>query len=164
MTEKPGALPLSRRNVLALVTFGIIGIIALAVLMFSAGVAIIGVARFAYRSVYGNAAAGYLESGLLFSIVAALSGAVSWYCKRLIDGDTLPGAPAAGTSAVRRIYSYVAAALGVAVLIVAMANLVLDATTSLRAQQLYLEAIVVDGIFAVVGLTIAALHLVGRRR
>lgn len=152
-----GALPVRRRSNVYVVA--IVGIIAVAVVMVLASIALNHVARFVYRLIaHSPAPAGYVEGILVFTALTAIFGAISWYCRRVVEGEAFRGGSAAGTMAIPRMYDYVAAALGLAVLAVAMVLIVQDSVASVQAQRIYLEAIVVNGIFAVVGLTVFASH------
>lgn len=153
----PGALPVRRRSNVYVVA--VVGIIAVAGVMVLASIALNHVARFVYRLIaHSPAPAGYIEGILVFTALAATSGAISWYCRRVVEGEASRGGSAAGTLAIPRMYDHVAAALGLAVFALAIVLLVQDSVASVQAQRIYIEAIVVNGIFAGVGLTVFASH------
>lgn len=140
-------------------------IAAAALLMLSAIMAINALARLVYHVfVYGNLildlpprllgpAPGYLQAFALFGAFAILSGVVWWYLRRVVEHDAGQAEHAARSASPRRIYDYVVAALAIALFGATAPGLLHILGASLVDGRIYTEAIVVQAILVVVGLS-----------
>jgi len=148
--------------VLALLS--IVGIAALSVAALLASIAMNGLARFTYRAIVvdGRDLGGYLYGFVLFSLAAVLTGALSWGCRRMLRDAAIRGVRRA--VGVALAYDITGVVVGVAFVIGGGVMVAVAASASLHAGVVYLESIVVYGIFLAVGFFVSALFLWSARR